>query len=362
MLELQFKSIGRLNRVLAVAFIVFTLEAAQQEPSVWGAPLLTTLGLVHLGFLMGNEFFLKMAKRLRGAESQTVMHLGVFLPFVFALYAWTQYFLTGNGLIYLLGLFVILEALLLGQPKVAKILGAVHGIVFVAGLPWGYPHEVSFGGIALFLVSAVWGTCLYYYGSLVLKILRSHTSEVGKLQSMAATDALTGLTNRRQFNVRLHEEVARARRHEASLALALFDLDDFKHLNDFYGHPVGDRILRELGKLIRQNIRESDLSARYGGEEFALILPETREAEAAELLERIRMTVAQTVFCLPDNPLTITISVGVAQLDPRYHTSFELVELADKALYEAKRQGKNRVIKASALTPKVLLSKHSIQL
>lgn len=357
MLESQFRSVLRLNRLLVFAFSVFTLSTAMQENGWWGKLLLISLLFLHAAFLMGNEFLLKMTKRLKTAEHQTIAHLGVFLPTALLTYAWLGYALTANLVIYLLGLFAVLEAQFLGQTKLGRIIGLLHIGLLAIGLPFGYPHAFPVTPWNLLLMAGIWGICLYYYGHMVFQLIRTHTSEVGKLQSMAATDALTGLTNRRQFNIRLHEEVARARRHETPLTLALFDLDDFKRLNDFYGHPVGDRILRELGRLLRHNIRESDLPARYGGEEFALILPESRESEAYELLERLRLLVAQTVFCLPENPLTITISVGVAQLEPRQHTSFELVELADKALYEAKKQGKNRVIKASSLASKVLLSK-----
>jgi diguanylate cyclase (GGDEF)-like protein len=128
------------------------------------------------------------------------------------------------------------------------------------------------------------------------------------------------------------------------LVLALFDIDNFKTINDHYGHPTGDRILQSLGKLVSENIRESDIAARYGGEEFAVILPETRQADAIELLERLRVLIANSVFCLPDLPLTLTVSIGLCSVYAQHNSSFELVKQADAMLYEAKRQGKNRVI------------------
>ncbi len=362
MVELQFKSICRLNRLLVVALMVVTISLIGfQHSGLLEKTLFMGLLATHFTFLMANEFLLKMLKRLREAEFQTITYFSVILPVAVEVYIGVNYALTGSFWVYLLGAFSMLQALFLGQPKLSKILGGIHLGLLIVLLPLGYPHVISLSPAMLVIMAVGWGVCLYYYGIIVSRVVKSHASQVGKLQSMAATDALTGLTNRRQFNNRLHEEVSRARRHETPLSLALFDLDDFKRLNDFYGHPVGDRILKELGKLIRQNIRESDLPARYGGEEFAIILPETREVEADELLERLRLLVAQTVFCLPENPLTITISVGVAQLEPRQHTAFELVELADKALYEAKTQGKNRVVMGSALMPKVLLSKNSMK-
>lgn len=358
MIEMQFTAICKLNRLLVLALAAVSVASLWHQPEWWGKALFLGLMAVHFGFLMTNEFLLKIVKRLRDAEGQTLTHISIFLPTLLGVYIAFTYGLTGQFLAFLMGAFSILQAQYLGQAKLSKVLGLLYLGIFLAGTPFGLPKSFSLTAYQMFFVMLGYGICFYAYGAMVSQQVRSHSSEVGKLQSMAATDALTGLTNRRQFNSRLHEEVARARRHETPLSLALFDLDDFKRLNDFYGHPVGDRILRELGKLVRQNIRESDLPARYGGEEFALILPETREAEAYELLERIRLMVAQTVFCLPENPLTISISVGVAQLEPRQHTAFELVELTDKALYEAKRNGKNQVVKASTLSPQIMMGKH----
>jgi diguanylate cyclase (GGDEF)-like protein len=185
-------------------------------------------------------------------------------------------------------------------------------------------------------------------------LMQSSSTQVTRLQSMATTDALTGLINRRLFNLQLQGEWSRARRHHSALCLALFDVDNFKKINDTYGHPVGDRILKELAALVAHNLRDSDIPARYGGEEFALILTETRQMEAAELMERVRVLIERHVFCLPDNPQTVTVSIGVAQFDPKAHTRPEdLVGQADAALYEAKHQGKNRVIYGVLPVPKV---------
>jgi diguanylate cyclase (GGDEF)-like protein len=195
---------------------------------------------------------------------------------------------------------------------------------------------------------------LVFFGAMVQQFslsLLQHQHHIDHLQAMATTDVLTGLLNRRQFNQRLTTEIARAKRHATPLSLALFDIDNFKHINDFYGHPTGDRILQELGYLLRNNIREHDLAARYGGEEFALILPETPLNKAEDLLERLRLLIARHVFCLPEHPITLTISIGVATLSDTKHDPnllYQFVETVDNALYEAKRQGKNRVVTASS--------------
>jgi diguanylate cyclase (GGDEF)-like protein len=205
-------------------------------------------------------------------------------------------------------------------------------------------------GWAVMPVIALWT----YMARQVASLMQSSSTQVTRLQSMATTDALTGLINRRLFNLQLQGEWSRARRHHSALCLALFDVDNFKKINDTYGHPVGDRILKELAALVAHNLRDSDIPARYGGEEFALILTETRQMEAAELMERVRVLIERHVFCLPDNPQTVTVSIGVAQFDAKAHTRPEdLVGQADAALYEAKHQGKNRVIYGVLPVPKV---------
>jgi diguanylate cyclase (GGDEF)-like protein len=205
-----------------------------------------------------------------------------------------------------------------------------------------------FNANAISLVSIVPGIGLIGSATLALYRLQVWISRqenmLEHLQSLASTDGLTGLINRREFNQRLVAEMARSRRHSSALSLAIFDIDHFKHINDQFGHPVGDRILRELGQMILQNIREHDIAARYGGEEFALILPETPIDAAVELMERLRALMARTVFCLPDQPLGLTISIGVGFFEPDDDVMFSLVERADVALYAAKNNGRNQVV------------------
>lgn len=191
-------------------------------------------------------------------------------------------------------------------------------------------------------------------GHYVAMLVAGTNHQVNRLQSLATTDALTGLMNRRLLMHQCQAEFSRARRHNADLSVAMFDIDHFKKVNDIYGHQVGDRILKELGKLIQENVRDCDTVGRYGGEEFCLILPETRQTEAADLMERLRVMVASHVFCMPDNPLTVTMSVGIAQWESRTHTCKEdIIHQADAALYEAKQQGRNRVVYGVLPVPKI---------
>jgi diguanylate cyclase (GGDEF)-like protein len=126
--------------------------------------------------------------------------------------------------------------------------------------------------------------------------------------------------------------------------LVIVDIDNFKRINDTYGHSFGDRVLRELSQLLLANIRESDLLARFGGEELAMILPNTKRLAAFDLLERLRQQVASRVFYAADDKVSITLSIGVTQFDTQRHSAVELIKEADMALYEAKNNGKNQVV------------------
>ncbi|HZR93265.1 MAG TPA: GGDEF domain-containing protein [Gaiellaceae bacterium] len=167
----------------------------------------------------------------------------------------------------------------------------------------------------------------------------------------AATDPLTGLANRRRFMAELESELARAARYERPLALILIDLDDFEAVNDRFGHAAGDGALRRLGELLRAGTREADVPARLGGEEFAVLLPESDLEGAIDVAERLRRRFGDVEVDVPDGsgPLALTASLGVAAAPP-YVASGELLDLAGRALYEAKALGTNRIERAQANT------------
>ncbi|MBP8811209.1 MAG: diguanylate cyclase [Kofleriaceae bacterium] len=164
------------------------------------------------------------------------------------------------------------------------------------------------------------------------------------LHAMAMVDGLTGLFVRRYFDARVDEEIARAERYGQSFAVVLIDLDDFKRLNDSRGHLVGDRALREVAAAIRAELRGVDTAARYGGEELALILPRTDLFDALALAERVRSEVAARAIAADDGTrLHLTASFGVAAFpDSGVADALDLIRAADRALYRAKRAGKNR--------------------
>jgi diguanylate cyclase (GGDEF)-like protein len=164
-----------------------------------------------------------------------------------------------------------------------------------------------------------------------------------KLQRLSIYDSLTDGYNRRYFMIRYLEEFERAKKLGFKLSFLMVDIDNFKRINDTYGHLVGDVILREITRLIKENIREIDFVARFGGEEFSIILPETDKGGAIMVGERIRSKVSQERIRAFDEVLDTTISVGVASYPQNTLHSDVLMEIADKALCKAKSLGKNRV-------------------
>ncbi len=155
--------------------------------------------------------------------------------------------------------------------------------------------------------------------------------------NLAITDEQTGLANRRLFEQRLQEEIQRAERYNRGLTLVMLDIDDFKRYNDTHGHLAGDRMLAQIASVLKENVRAIDLAARYGGEEFTLILPETDQNGAFIIMERVRQLVESSPA------VDVTVSAGIATYPRDGVTREELILSADKALYQAKAAGKNRV-------------------
>nr|HDN00151.1 diguanylate cyclase [Deltaproteobacteria bacterium] len=165
-----------------------------------------------------------------------------------------------------------------------------------------------------------------------------------QLQNLANRDGLTDLYNHRYFHDQLSKDFLRAQRYHESLSCILLDIDYFKKFNDTYGHQTGDIVLKTLGQLIKDSIRDSDFAARYGGEEFAIILYYTDKPDAVHVAERLRHMVEHCEIPDKDNLLHFTISLGIATFpDERIHNYKQIVECADKALYQAKGNGRNRV-------------------
>lgn len=163
-----------------------------------------------------------------------------------------------------------------------------------------------------------------------------------KVLQYATLDALTNLNNRRQFEVRLKQEIATTKRQKNPLCAMMVDIDFFKKVNDTYGHASGDAVLRTVASIIKEHLRESDIPSRYGGEEFAVLLPYTHIEEAKIVGERLRKAVEMTPIPIDKKNINVTISMGLAEFNPQ-ETGEDLFKRADSALYEAKESGRNRV-------------------
>jgi len=171
-----------------------------------------------------------------------------------------------------------------------------------------------------------------------------HFQRFSSIKSIAIYDTLTNLYNRRYFEDRIRGEAQKAFYSGSSLSLVMVDIDYFKKVNDTFGHTEGDRILYEIASLLKTSVRKKDTVARYGGEEFILILPEAGLEEATMIAERIRRLVESTPFEIGQVRMNLTVSLGISNFPShRARSKEELVKMADLALYDAKRGGRNRV-------------------
>jgi diguanylate cyclase (GGDEF)-like protein len=179
------------------------------------------------------------------------------------------------------------------------------------------------------------------------KIARNKQTEVDGIMVQAHeltnTDVLTFLPNRRMIVKTLQDEVSRAERYSAPLSISVVDVDFFKRVNDTHGHMAGDEVLRHIARLLRDHIRHPDVVGRYGGEEFLILLPNTASEEAAEQAARLCRHVRESqVNVNHQHPLSLTVSIGVAQYQPGADTWETLLNRADNAMYEAKSNGRDR--------------------
>ncbi len=213
--------------------------------------------------------------------------------------------------------------------------------------------------IADLIVPAIFffGACFVWFSTYIALQTTLDVIRISDLEHETLTDPLTGVYNRRFMEQRLAEEISKARRDCFQLSILLFDLDHFKRVNDEYGHQAGDQVLTEISTAIKQQLRDSDLLSRYGGEEFLIIAPNTGPEAAALLAERLRAHIEASAF-LQDHEasngqgLRITISIGLASFDDDNDSEASLIGTADRNLYQAKDQGRNRVVGGPAPTAK----------
>ena len=240
--------------------------------------------------------------------------------------------------------FFVRQPLWVTIPLIVAIsVGASVGALFLLTELMDMPYGPSFGRsltiaiTAPVLVSAP-------IGGWVVHLLREVELARQQAQALAWNDELTALMNRRRFAEIGRRELALAQRSRRRLVAALLDIDDFKRINDQHGHSGGDAVLQALGRALPQELRGTDLVARWGGEEFALLLPDTTGADAAALAERVRAAIAQMPVPLGGGlTLRCTLSIGLSEASAQ--DSFDtLIDRADKAMYQAKAGGKNRVV------------------
>jgi len=239
-----------------------------------------------------------------------------------------------------------------GIPRLYVRRGETKSLIVIVGKPlegilslWR-TEAMRIGGIMIALILFVLGTTLF----LAREIGRRAQAE-DKLEELATTDALTGLRNRRKFDIEIDTEWRRAARQQTPVALLMIDADHFKSYNDAYGHQAGDQVLVGIAICISDSVRRAgDCSARFGGEEFAVLLPGLSAAEAVAVAEAIRLKVEHW----SEGPTVTTVSIGVASMTPSAAMDRgDLVEAADKALYAAKANGRNQTVLASV--PKLQL-------
>lgn len=193
--------------------------------------------------------------------------------------------------------------------------------------------------------------CIVVFDATDTAIYRTmHQAAMKKLEMVSRIDGLTQLFNRSHWQSRLSEEFSRAARYQTPLSLIMFDLDHFKKVNDTYGHLGGDAVLCNVARVVRSSLRENDIAGRYGGEEFGIILPNTPEAGAMIVAERIRASIESSPIPFEEREIKATSSLGVAEYRPGVADCEELIAQADAALYRAKEGGRNRVILHSTMS------------
>jgi diguanylate cyclase (GGDEF)-like protein len=185
---------------------------------------------------------------------------------------------------------------------------------------------------------------LKYSRQQLKKLLQEQIKLVGELERLANTDSLTGIWNRRYLFMIAEQEIKRIQRYNLAFSLLLIDVDHFKKINDNYGHNIGDEVIIFMTKIVTSNLRHADCFGRFGGEEFVVLLPETNMDEAIVVAERIRENISNQSITFEDQQISITISIGVSSYDVGDKSIDSIIQRADQALYQAKNQGRNRVV------------------
>lgn len=258
----------------------------------------------------------------------------------------------GAHIYFLLFAVLTLAFFPLAQWRSALVLSLCNALIFLALDQWGWPAHPSLQALPAATQKSISQSLVV--GCIAVAIALTALSEWAadlneqRLMALAGTDVLTGLLNRRALLEALASEVALARRSQRPLCLAVLDLDHFKSINDQHGHAAGDQVLRQFSALMRRELRACDTSGRLGGEEFVVLMPDTDLAQAVASIDRLRAALAARPLAWIDESVELSVSAGVAGLAATGDVDGAgLLRAADEALYQAKREGRNRVRTAS---------------
>lgn len=345
--------------LLAVSISVAGLAALQVAVGIITVDgLLARFVMMVLSDMQGVFLVVPLALALRQQREEIYSYslffsaLAIPMPLILA-----RYEASLAALVFPLVAFIIINLRFVGAATAVSIAGGSAALMVILG-----QDPLSFGeGVEAFsrwsLIVLALGTPMLLMGVVlddnegyrndlearVAERTQALQQALAESHVLATTDSLTGLYNRRHMEQLIHEEVKRTLRYKQPTVLIVLDIDHFKEVNDHYGHPIGDTVLRTLSDIIRQNLRQSDACSRWGGEEFLILLPQIDLAAAARVAEKLRIAVASTDFAL-EAPLHI--SLGIADLRSN-ETAGEWIKRADQALYKAKNRGRNQIALAS---------------
>lgn len=218
---------------------------------------------------------------------------------------------------------------------------------FLFAYSFWYKQEATYGSsLAISFMLLCGGVFAFLVGRLAFQTIYD-VRQLTLIQDESITDHLMGIKNRRYFDQRIVEEVALSSRYKLPLSIIILDVDRFKNINDVYGHKVGDEVLKNMAMVILSTVRDTDIVARYGGEEVVIIAPNSGKKEAEGLAERLRATIEKSVATIiptTQEVVQVTVSMGICSMSHMVTDKDALIEEADKALYLAKKQGRNRVV------------------
>ena len=328
-------------------------------------PVILLLGILYTLFIIPDYFFIQSGERFRDVLYCRIFFILLVVFLLVRLNKTLNYRLISIWVTVYEVVAAVLFMFVFYQYENPDFLIQAFGImiiilaVFMVPNRWGHMVMVSlitlasFAFLSLYFAKGIspshfWAGIVYNLVVIVLGSITSYRSHSQKrinyvvnkeLIRLSTTDSLTGIHNRAKFDEELDKCEASSKRYGTPLSLIIFDFDNFKDINDTYGHQVGDRVMVEVVAIIDEKIRGSDIFARWGGEEFVLLLPNTIHKAAADLAERLRLKICEHVF---DVVGRVSCSFGVAELT-RDEAAESLVNRADKLLYQAKNEGRNRV-------------------